>query len=296
MENIINDNSTKSQPIEVTSSSPQINWNEEQLSNIIANILSARDKKDILIIEYILKANINEHRSVRVEELMEHLGLSNPAVSVRLKKMRETKIGGLDFPLFKTMKNGNALCYFFTQVIDWNKSAKIIDVIMSKRGITYEKYAEEKSLSVYEQYEDDEYTLVDENNEQYEDDEYTLVDENKTDNSAKTEIMGENLHHQSKNTEYSEEIDFDKLYSKTVTIGEVLEMLDETSNTLIENITEGLTEIFNEKIKLLNDRIVELEKKLSSFDSSVSNEESNEEILAKARMLVRQKIFAKKAK
>jgi hypothetical protein len=331
MEYIINDKYTESQPPEVLSSSSQLNLSDRELVDIIYPVLYSRDKKDWLILEYILRANIKEKRSVRVEDLMTYMGMSNPSISTRLKRMRELIIPLIEVPFIKTTKSGNALFYYFTNSINHEKALMIVQSIIVKRGITYDRYAHDKGILVEQangveeieivdeedpedeedqELEDEEdQELEDEEDQELEDEEdqeleevedkeiedyYCQEDEDSTEEID--EEMAEITEYWTDGNQALEEIKFDELSARTVTMGEVLEMIDEASNTLIETITEKLTEVFNEKITQLNNRIAELEKKIPSSQASMNNEESNEELLARARMLIRQKIYPKKAK
>ncbi|BAZ48750.1 hypothetical protein NIES4103_13590 [Nostoc sp. NIES-4103] len=290
MQSSINGKHQESQLPEVLPSLSQFNLSAQELTDAIYPVLYNRDKKDCFILEYILIANISEKRPVRVEDLMEYMGLSNPSISIRLKKMRELIIPGLDIPFITTTKSGNALLYYFTNLIDREKALSIVQAIMKKRNVSYEEYAIEKGILDEEledlEIENEELDELDEENEEDKDE---IVDElDELDEENEDDWIDEN--------QALEKISFDELSTRTVTMGEVLEMIDEASNTLIETITEGVTEVFNEKITQLNNRIAELEKKISSSQASINKEESTEELLARARMLVRQKIFAEKNK
>ena len=289
---IVNGNYTESQAPEVLSSS-QLVLSDQQILDIMSPFLYSLNQKDLLILEYILK-----NRDVRVEDLMPYMDVSNPSISVRLKKMRESNIEGTEYALLTTKRDGNAFIYSFTNKIEHKQALAILQSIMSKRGVSYAKYAKKKGIF------DAQNSNFDEFQEELE-----AIQIDKTEDcccqeneqfQCSTEEVDEEIESCSEDwideNQAVGEIDFDELSTRLVTMGEVLEMLDEASNTLIENITEGITEIFNEKITELNNRIVELEKKLSSSQTDKNTQESTEELLNRARLLVRQKIFAKKGK
>ena len=80
--------------------------------------------------------------------------------------------------------------------------------------------------------------------------------------------------------------------SRLVTVGEVLEMFEEATDTLIETISENLVELFNEKVVELNARIAELEQRYLPHTSR-SKEEPTEGLVLRSRLLMRQKILDK---
>lgn len=309
MENIVNGKYSGSQVPEVQTSSSEVDLFEEQILKNIEATLYSRDQKDVLILEYILIININEKRGLRVEELMERMAMSNPAIAVRLKKLRELNILGTEFPILKTQKNGNALLYYFNNLIPRIKSYKAFESIITKRGIYYDLYAREKGIYL-ENAENAETADEVDNAENANDvDEVDNADEvtgeaevnsgSQADENYIEEIDTETEKASDVSTVQNkaiEEVNFDELSGRMITMGEALEMLDETSNAVIENVTEALTEIFNEKITELTNRIVELEKKISSSQTYNNRQESSEELLARARILVRKKIFDKKDK
>lgn len=269
MHTILNGKAIKSQPLDVNYSSESGADISEHVNTIKA-ILYSRDKVDLLLLEYILKANIEENRDVSVEDTMSYMKMSNPPLSVRLRRLRVPEAGKIEIALLKAVKNGNPFFYRFTDLIPLELALSLVQDNMKRKGISYEIYCADKGI-IAEQDSG--------NNEEVSDEELDTDTENLE--SEENQADGE----------MPLEIDFEELSSK-VTMGQVLAMLDENNNRVVNTISETFAQILDEKLNEINTRIKEIEQKLNQPTFSKINQESLEELTQRARLLVRQKLFS----
>jgi hypothetical protein len=300
MNTIINGNAVKSQPMTV-----QIDRKTDPLIQKIRSIIYHRDDIDLFILELILLINIEQDRGADINDIMDYLVMSNAAISVRCRKLRDPEYGGIELPLLKTEKVGSAFIYYFTDQIDLNIGLALVQDIMHIKRISYQKYCDEKGIVV----EQDNLNDVEDSSEYDEDD--SECDEDDHDDEVYSEeddeeytehqnnLLDEDL--ESKNegnssTKTESELDSDEL-SSIVTISEVLQIIDELSQSLsqkiIETVTESFVQVLDEKAEEINNRITELEKKFSQINIPKINKESREELMQRVRLLVKQKLSSK---
>ncbi|MEH1812729.1 MAG: hypothetical protein V7K26_29720 [Nostoc sp.] len=284
MNTIVNGKATKSQPVDVAYSS-ESKSDIDKLVNTIWAILYNRDKIDLLLLEYILLTNIQGSRGVDVKEVMSYMRMSNPSLSVRLRRLREPEIGGIDLPLLKASKDGYSFFYYFTDLIDWEIGILLVRDVMAKKAINYEQYCFDKGIVAEQDNAEEDIT----DNDYYEEDDCCEEDAGISEDSE-----SENKDHFS--SEALPEVNFDEL-SSIVTMREVLEMIDEASENISQNIIETVTETFvqilDEKVDEINTRVTELEQKFSQINIPKFNKESKEELVQRVRLLVRQKLSSK---
>ncbi|MBW4424219.1 MAG: hypothetical protein KME50_07115 [Nostoc desertorum CM1-VF14] len=284
MDTIVNGKAPKSQASDIDSSS-EANSDKEKLVNRIMAILYSRDKIDLLIIEYIILSN-TIGRGIDVKDVMSYLRMSNPSLSVRLRRLREKEAGGIEIPLLRGIKNTYSFIYYFTELIPLDKGLLLVQDIMAKKGISYERYCLEKGI-VAEQ------------------DSAKNAEENSSNQNYSEEDAGTGEDSESENkdhfsSEVPPEVNFDEL-SSMVTMREVLEMIDEASENIsqnisqniIETVTETFVQILDEKVDEINTRVTELEQKFSQINIPKVNRESKEELVQRVRLLVRQKLSFK---
>ncbi|MEH2175712.1 hypothetical protein [Nostoc sp.] len=280
MDTIVNGKAPKSQASDIDSSF-EANSGQEKLVNRIMAILYSRDKIDLLIIEYIILANL-VGRGIDVKDVMSYLKMSNPSLSVRLRRLREKEASGIEIPLLRGVKNAYSFIYYFTELIPLDKGLLLIQDIMSKKGISYERYCLEKGIVA----EQDSAKNAEENSSK----------QNSSEEDASTDEDSESENKDHLSSEVLPEVNFDEL-SSMVTMREVLEMIDEASQNISKNIIETLTETFvqilDEKVDEINTRVTELEQKFSQINIPKVNKESREELVQRVRLLVRQKLSYK---
>lgn len=105
-------------------------------------ILFSLEQSDLIALEYIGKAG----RGITIDELRPVLGLSNPAASVRLRKLSEREFRGIEIELLYRTKEGSngAYLHFLNGV-----TLELIQSVMAKRGFSYEKYWSRRKRRVY---------------------------------------------------------------------------------------------------------------------------------------------------
>ena len=245
---------------------------------------------------------------------MNILCMSNPSCSVRLKKLRESQIPQINDTILNVIKSGNAFLYSFTDSLPHNEAKLIIEETIIRRGIRRNsKEDQEKRLKRINDSNrlPQESTLKASNNTiySYENEELDEADKDKLDDDYLNEYIDIQCNNENEELEnnYSENQNFkedisdnselsnEEVLAQSITMGEALEMIDEVSNRVIDMVVGTFWEMLKEKYTELNTKIIQLEEKISS-QSSNSRQESKEEILARARNLVRQKILTRNDK
>ncbi|GAA6619761.1 hypothetical protein [Scytonema sp. NUACC26] len=270
MDIIVNGKSAKSQSFDLENNSEFVQSIDSKIS-VYRVMLRNLDEKNLLLLEYVGITKRDKNRDVDVEESAEYLGLSNAATSIRLRKMRDAEYGNLEIPFLEWTKSGNS----FLHRLVHPGILELVQEAMSNRGVSHEKYFKEKGIR----------------SEQNKEDPQSEVCESKNVDEVTEKIKSED--ELKSDSEMPQEIDFEPL--QAVTIEELLVILNENNKTVINRIvdivTETFTQIVDEKFNELNSRITEIEKKLSQSSFLKTNQESREELLRRARLLVRQKLF-----
>ncbi|HLO51486.1 MAG TPA: hypothetical protein VK211_23940 [Kamptonema sp.] len=272
------------------------------------------DRRDLLSAYHIASQTKKDGRGSDISDLMPIMGLSNPATNVRLRRMSgDLKAGGLKIPILrrtKTGPNGSHL-YFLNEDLVTIEDLK---AVMASKNINYEQYIaelQERYLGVINSR--DVFTEEEQSSQFAKDEAQSSSDDgtSSSDNFSQKDVWGseekdvwdseekdvwdsDQAYDERENTEINESelatdnstsrftetskqtTSNDANLSRTVTLGEVLKIVDIATDILVEQ--------FNKEIAKRDNRITELERQLALYqDSQYANSNHTEEILDSVR-------------